>query len=88
MNIVVCNQCNWCYFEVTRKYAKDSITAFNKYFNSLTKKQQKDYYKGEKSSIKDYERCHCGNKYKNFRDAKPDEYSIGSTLNPIITRED
>lgn len=43
----------------------------------------------KKSSIKQYEMCFfCGGQYKNFRKCKNNEIPIGSTLNPIIYRNE
>lgn len=85
--IVTCNNCGWVSFEVTRQHAEEEVRRFNEYFNSLSPKQQQDYYGGKGAYIELYERCFlCDGSYKNFRDSKTEDYPEGATLSPIIKR--
>lgn len=79
-----CNKCNWVYFTVTREFAENEVKAFNEYFDTLSKDKQDNYYGGKKSLIENYEFCHCGNGYKNFRESLPTDCPDGCTMNPII----
>lgn len=85
---VTCLKCGWVYFEVTRAYAEDEVKRFNEYFDSLPKEQQDEFYGGNKSSVKNYERCWCGNDYKNFRLSKEGDCPTGCTQSPMIRKED
>lgn len=86
---VTCNKCKWVHIEVTRKSAQKEVKKFNKYFDSLTKDKQEEYYRSIKSSIELYEGCfRCGNSYKDFNDTLDKEISVGSTIQPIISRKD
>ncbi len=87
--LVICKFCKWVHFEVSRKYAKKEVEDFNRYFDTLGKEKQEEYYGGKKASIRNYERCMlCGTCYHNFRRAKKSEIPLGSTLNPIISKKD
>lgn len=89
MKLVKCLKCGWVMMEVTRAIASKEVARFNRYFKSLSKETQKDYYNGIKSSIKAYKNCMgCGGSYKKFRDAKPEECPIGATINPILKRDE
>jgi len=85
MTCVICKSCGWVSFAVTRKKAENEVKSFNEYFDTLTKKEQKEYYGGRKSTIDFYEHCFlCNGPYTNFRKAKNSEVPYGSTLQPII----
>ncbi len=88
MKSVTCNKCGWVWMEVSRDHAENEVRKFNLYFDGLSKKEQDDYYGGNKSSIKHYDGCHCGNSYKNFRDFKPGDCPDGCTISPIIDRNE
>jgi NADH pyrophosphatase NudC (nudix superfamily) len=84
---VTCKYCGWVHFEVTREYAKNQVKTFNKYYDSLSEEKQQEYYGGNKSFIRTYERCmFCGTCYHNMRKYKKGDSPMGCTLNPIITR--
>ncbi len=86
---VICKHCKWVAFKVSRDHAKKEVAKFNKYFDTLNIAQQIEYYNGNKSSIRNYERCNlCGTCYHNFRKAKKSEVPYGSTVSPIINRND
>lgn len=86
---VICKYCSCVMFKVSRSYAKKEVNKFNKYFDSLNIAQQIEYYNGNKSSIRNYEKCmSCGTCYHNFRKAKKFEVPFGSTVSPIISRKD
>lgn len=80
-----CLNCGWVHFGVTRLHAEENVKTFNEYFKTLKKSEQKEFYSGKKASIDLYEHCHrCDGPYTNFRDSKPDECPVGSTMGPII----
>lgn len=86
---VTCKKCTWVSFEVSRKHAEAEVKKFNLYFNSLSKKEQKDNYGGKGAHISGYERCFlCGGSYKNFKRSLKKDIPIGSTIGPIIRRVD
>lgn len=86
---VTCKKCGWVAFQVSREYAEDQVKRFNEYFESLTKKEQKELYGGKGASLSFYERCiGCGGSYKNFRTFKKDDCPDGCTLNPVISRNE
>lgn len=88
-SLITCNRCNKVAFEVPRKGAESEVAAFNKYFNGLSKGQQREYYGGTGSNIEFYEGCHyCGNNYKDFRDAVDGDCPDGCTINPVISRRE
>lgn len=89
MKLVTCLKCGWVMTEVTRAIATKEVARFNRYFKSLSKENQKEYYRGIKASIKAYKNCMgCGGPYTKFRDALPGECPIGATLNPILNRDE
>jgi len=86
---MTCKKCGWVAFQVSRKHAESEVKRFNEYFNTLSKKEQDDYYGGKGSSIHQYEHCMlCDGSYKNFRDSIPGDVPDGCTLSPIIDRND
>lgn len=86
---VTCCNCGWVAMEVSRKFAENEVKRFNDFFNTLSKKEQNDYYGGKGATITFYECCFlCGGSYKNFRDFQPGDCPDGCTLNPIIRKID
>jgi hypothetical protein len=80
-----CNKCGRVAFAISRAHALKEIKRFNKYFESLTRKQQREDYGGKKSSIKEYDRCgFCGNGCNDFRASSAGDCPSGCTLSPII----
>lgn len=80
-----CLKCGWVHFAVPRGHAENEIARFNAYYDTLTPKQQRDYYGADKSSIKLYEQCdRCGGPHTNFREEKEGDCPIGCTIGPII----
>jgi hypothetical protein len=88
MKYVTCLNCGWVHMSVSRAFAEKSVKEFNEYYETLTKRKKIDYYDGKKSNIKDYERCGCGNSYKEFRDSKKGDCPDGCTIGPILDREE
>jgi hypothetical protein len=85
---VIC-PCGNVAFEVTRLYAEDEVARFNEFYKMLPEDKQEEYYGGHCSDISNYEECIvCGRSYKEFREAKEEEIPFGSTLNPVIRKED
>lgn len=86
---VTCLKCGWVAFQVSRESAIREFTSFNEYYDTLTPKEQEDYYGSKKSSIRFYEHCmFCDGSYQNFRDSQEGDCPDGCTLNPIIDREE
>lgn len=85
---VTCNECGWVHFAISREHALEEVASFNKYYSTLTKKEQKEFYGGKSSSIGYYEHCRCGNTYKDFRKAKAGDVPHACTVSPIIQKKD
>lgn len=81
---VVCIKCNWTSFAVSQKYAEAEVASFNRYYDSLTKKQQKENYGGRKATVKNYVCLFCGGSKFKPGNTCPD----GSTINPVIYEEE
>lgn len=79
---VTCNKCNWVSFAVTRQEAEQQIATFNKYFETLSKQQQQDYYGGKGSSIDNYTCLYCNG--SDFRPSQDGDCPDGCTINPVI----
>jgi hypothetical protein len=79
---VVCLKCDYVSFAVSRRKAMAEVKRFNKYFDSLTKKEQKDYYGGKRSDLSLYTCQVCSG--TEFRKAKKSEIPFGSTINPVV----
>ncbi len=77
-----CIKCGWVSFAVNKKEATKQVKRFNKYFETLSKKDQQDYYGGKKSSIKKYVCLLCGG--RDFRPTKEGDRPMGCTLGPVI----
>lgn len=75
---VVCTECGWTHFAVTREYAEEEVKSFNTYYEGLDARSASFF--GGPSSIEDYETCHCGNKEFKQGNTAPD----GSTIGPVI----
>jgi len=80
---VVCTKCNWTSFAVSHKQATAEVARFNRYFKTLTKKQQMSHYGGRKASIKSYVCLFCGGKSFKPGNTAPN----GSTINSVIYEE-
>jgi hypothetical protein len=84
MTYLTC-KCGWVHFAVTREYAEAALKKFNGFFDTLTERQQQDYYGGRKASITDYETCsRCGAHYSTFRAYRENDCPSGVTLAAII----
>jgi len=84
---VKCSKCKWVHFVVSREYAEAEVERFNKFYEGLDS-ETKSHYNGP-SKIKNYEGCMlCGNSYKNFVDAEDGDVPMGSTMSPIIAKND
>jgi len=77
---VVCTKCAWVSFAVTKAHAEAEVKTFNKYYATLSKRDQESY-RGE-ATIDSYTCQLCGG--STFRLAKPEEIPFGSTINPVI----
>lgn len=84
-----CNKCGYAHFEVSRSKALEDVIKFNKYFNSLSKKDQDSFYGGKGSSIESYEKCmKCGANHTESIRVPESSIPNGVTLNPLISPED
>lgn len=89
LKMVTCNKCGWVSMSIPRTQAEDEVKKFNAYYETLDKKNKKEYYGGTGSSLDFYEHCHrCGGDYKDFRPMEVGDCPSGSTLNPVIRKED
>lgn len=78
LGTVTCNQCKRVHFSVSREFANEEMARVNAYLDSLS--DRTDYV-----TISEYEQCRrCGNLYKNFRIAQPEDCPRAVTLNSII----
>lgn len=89
-DLVACKACLWVHFQVSRKYAEKQVKDFNKYVKTLSPKVRKELYGNRaESSVSSYEKCfRCSGPYKNFRKVKKGEVRLGSTIQPIMRRQD
>ena len=79
---VTCTTCGWVHVAYERQEALDAVDSFNLFYEGLSERKRDEYYGGRCSSIKDYEKCHCGS--DTFRPSKPGDCPDGCTLNPVI----
>lgn len=85
MKYRTCKKCGWVHFAVTLEHALDELCRFHRYYNSLSKKQQRENYGSCPASIRDYAYCdRCGAHYRDFRASKKDDCPSGCTIGPII----
>jgi hypothetical protein len=85
---VTCNSCGQVYVQISLVHAIDAVDRFNEYFNTLPKEKQDSFYGGNGASLNDYLHCWCGNDYRNFRDAKPEDCPEGCTISTILSRDE
>ena len=84
MTLVVCKKCNFTSFGISKAEAEKEILTFNAYFDTLSKEEQDLYYKGQKSSLKDYACMYCGGTEFAPGNIAPN----GSTLSPVVYEEE
>jgi hypothetical protein len=82
MNTVVCKNCSWISFAVTREFAENEVNRFNEWFDKQPPETQ-ECYSGH-SSVDDYTCLHCCR--SDFRPFDPtiDPDITGSTIGPVI----
>lgn len=85
---VTCNVCNRVSMGVTWEYAINEVAVFNKYFDTISDEKRDEYYGNHRSHLSKYEKCACGNSYKNFRDSIPGDCPYGCTISPVIYFDD
>lgn len=84
-----CTKCGWIHFAVSRDYAEEEVSSFNRYYESLTPIQQEENYGGRKSDISSYEHCfRCGTHHEQAVKATNEEVPNGSTIQPMISPTD
>lgn len=92
MHNLTCKSCGWVHFAVSREHAVKETVKFANYYNSLSKKEQLDWYGGKQISlIRAYARCGlCGKPNTNMRDSTTEEIQrvYGCTLSGIIVPEE
>lgn len=84
MQLVTCLDDGWVSFVITKSEALSHVRKFNKYFRSLSKKKQREYYRGTKCSLKDYACLVCGGRKFRLYDERIDVDVDGCTINPVI----
>jgi hypothetical protein len=90
MKHVSCNKCKWVHFEVSLDYCKKWEDEWKTYYKNLNAEGKKAY--GLKSAPKiedEYLNCsRCNNTYTDFHDSTDDEVPNGSTIGPILNRQE
>lgn len=85
---LICKKCGWVHFGRSFNDVIDELSRFRKYYEYLSKKDQKEMYGGKCSSITDYMHCfRCNALYTEMRKAKKNEIPCGSTIQPILMEE-
>lgn len=88
MNYLICKKCGWVHFGKSINDVIDELIRFRNYYETLSKKDQKEMYGGKCSSIADYMHCfRCNALYTEMRKAKKSELPFGSTIQPILMEE-
>lgn len=83
-----CSKCGWVHFSMTREEVEKNVKEFNKYFDSLTQKQQNENYNGKKSSIESYQKCfRCGTSYEKAIPCNEGDAPLGSTIQPLMKKD-
>lgn len=87
---VMCNNCGWGHFTVSKDYIKQWEAQWLKYFNEETPETLEMFGVTDNPpppSSEVYYRCFCcGNSYKDFRDANDEDNKklYGHTIQPIL----
>jgi hypothetical protein len=72
---------------MSKQECVEEVNSFNEFYEKLSPVDKESY--GRKSSLDLYTHCHsCGNDYKNFKDALPDDCPDGCTIGPIMNRNE
>lgn len=86
--LLECSKCGWIHYAVARKEAERQVKEFNKYYHTLSKQKQRDFYGDSESHISSYEYCFfCSAHYKDIKN-EPSKSIAGSTVQPIIHFEE
>ncbi len=91
MKYVTCKDCGWVHFEVSLEYAKNWENEWIGHFEDMDVHARDSFgLVDEPPKIEDTlmncQRCRAS--YKNFRDTLPEELPLGSTINPILSRDE
>lgn len=74
---------------VTLAHAWAEVWRFNEYYNTLSTKEQVNYYGGKPASINQYLRCFfCGGFCSEMCEFKEGDCPDGVTIQPIVARGD
>ena len=90
-DLVNCNRCHQIHFQVSKKYCLAWLDEWMGYYNTKDKDWLNAYGLDKKvPSIKDtYGICdRCGNLYKDFSDGTNGKELLGSTIGPILDRNE
>jgi hypothetical protein len=75
---VTCNRCGRVHVAVPRSFAESEVVASSDFYQKLNPGSAP-------MTIERYQKCFaCGNDYKNFREALPDDCPVGCTLTSIL----
>lgn len=88
---VICNHCHWVHFKVSLDYCIKWENDWVTHWNNMDKDGRDAYglSSGPPKIADDYLNCsRCGGGYKHFRDATSDEIPFGSTIGPILDRNE
>ena len=82
-HLVSCDNCYWVHFQVSREYAVNQVAEFNAHLS------EQDRLTRTSTVEEGYLSCkRCGGSYKHFHDSFDHEVSFGSTINPVLDRNE
>lgn len=87
---VTCNKCGWVHFAVSAAYVKSWHDEWLEYWPTLDD-EGKDAFglKDGPPTTDSYLHCFlCGGSYRNFRDSREGDSPEGSTIGPILARDE
>lgn len=89
-DLVKCNNCNWVSFQVSRAYVDAWQKQWNEYWPTLDDEGKAAFGLPDgPPSDREYKACHrCGGLHTNFKDYDGDPDVSGSTINPILNRNE
>lgn len=84
-NEIICLDCGWISYAVTRAEAERMIESFNRYFDRLSPQDQQRHYAGRRADLSSYRCINCGNGDPlRFRPARASDNPYGVTVNPVV----
>ncbi len=90
MKNVKCNKCGWVHFEVSAEYVRKWEADWLLFFNTKDAEWLESYgITTSPPSTDIYLKCfRCGGSYKDMRDTLGNEVPNGSTIQPILNRNE